>query len=126
MSNELFVSNRSSQRSRDSTYVDLKKVSHEEIVVHGVCDDLGHGLRSHLDVGIVTGSTGLGSVLPDVSAEITYLPVPGKTDFGDISKLGEVLLHLVLVETVRDSTNEKGSCLGILLISSDTSNQRAD
>jgi len=124
LSNELFVSNRSSQRSRDSTYVDLKKVSHEEIVVHGVCDDLGHGLRSHLDVGIVTGSTGLGSVLPDVSAEITYLPVPGKTDFGDISKLGKVLLHLILVETVRDSTDVKSSRLGTLYMSSSSCHPR--
>jgi hypothetical protein len=38
-------------------------MTHEEVVVHGVGDDLGDRLGSHLDVGVVTGSTGLISVL---------------------------------------------------------------
>ena len=34
-------------------YVDLEKVTHEEVVVHGLCNDLSDRLRRHLDIGVM-------------------------------------------------------------------------
>jgi hypothetical protein len=100
------------------SYLTLEEVTHEEVVVHGIGDDLGNRLRRHFDVGIVLGSARLHiSRDPKKIRRSTYLPVSCKTDLGDVSELGKVLLHLVLVETMGNSTEVEGTLLGVLIVS---------
>jgi hypothetical protein len=98
------------------TYLALEQVAHEKVVVHGLGNNLSHGFRGHLNVGVVSRCASL--IVYEQNAESptirTHLLVSGQTQSGDISELGEVLLHLLLVEPVGNSAEEQCTFLAVL------------
>lgn len=106
------------------THLALEKVSHHEVVVHRLGDDLGHGLGRHLNVGVVLRRASLhearsaeGSCRVSVPAVVRpHLAVPCETKTRNIAELREVFLHLVLVEAVRDPTDVQRAPLGVLVL----------
>jgi hypothetical protein len=101
------------ERRGPMTHLALEKVSHHEVVVHRLGDDLGNGLGRHLNIGVVLRRASLHEARSAkcscrVSVPIvvlSHLAVSCKTKTRNISKLREVFLHLALVESMRDPTD---------------------
>lgn len=59
LGNDLAVSSLLLVLEVTTTYLTLEEVTHQEVVVHCLGDDLGNRLGRHFEVGVVLGGTGL-------------------------------------------------------------------
>jgi hypothetical protein len=86
----------------------FQNVTHEQVVVHGLRNDLRNRERVELNEGVMFRSASLNGiasknrVIP-VEDGPAYFFVSRQAETGDLAELGEVGLELVLVETMRDA-----------------------
>ena len=107
------------------THVTLKDMAHQQVVVHRLCRDLGDRFVGHLDISEMFRCSGLirrrGSNDREVQVNLsqqgyngtacgrTDLFVPSQPQPRNVTELREISLHLVLVKSMRDSSEVEDS-----------------
>jgi len=87
-----------------------QNMSHQQVVVHRLRNDLGDGRRLELDESIVLRLACLYTIsvhrTKDVVSEQTYPLVPREAKPRYLTKLGKICAHLILVETVGNAAEK--------------------
>lgn len=80
-------------------------MSHEEVVIHSFCNDLGNRRRVEFEVAVMLRVASLRTSYAEFESikqeGDTYPLITGKTQTSYISELVEVSSHLIFVESMR-------------------------